>query len=1256
VTATSYVWNAAGALAGVGGWVQTTTFANNKTLIEKADLFGRTVYRKDLGDNVFGFAFDAAGRLASRSGGEAMGYVWFNTGKLASATATTGDISTNNWSSKTTTYGYDKVGNLAAEKTVDEGAEEYQYSYSNPGTGTTHYGTHQISWNVVSQNATAEYDALGRMTWWNQAASSAMPAARMEFSYDANGNIRRQLSQYSTLDASGSAVSAPDQDRWFRFDALGRVVLANGSFDPSTNQIKRGAEGTEILYDKAGQRKSAASSFAGSVTVANPDFDPLADDSEPDWEPPTIHNPYTGERVETYAYRHDGALEAVSIAQSGATVNSDGTVTVSAPPAIGALKASFTYDAMGRLKRQIDWLADGADAGYDRTLTYNAKGQVTGETVITKQGSSTFRSVIANDYVDSEGVYYLGALVSSSSTNSKLNSSGGWVNSDVPNTKTVNTIDWRDGAVVTKVAYDADTSTGSNPVFDTTYVYNASGALVSAQIDDGRRRTVTYTNDIAGQALRRKEMDYASATTGDPSEIWYRFGGKEMGYVGNNGTYETDYAQSITNRTRAPASPTSSGGAFRFGASQAEAEFGYGYDALNSYGQGSRAGGYTVRAGETLQSIAASLWGDASLWYKLAEANGLSASASLIDGQALRIPTGVIRSTHNAATFKPYDPAETLGDTNPTTPATPKPAKGSAGNKCGAFGQILLAVVAVAVTVVTAGAALSAAGLVTGGVFGATGGVSAVLGGGLLAAAGGSLPAAVAIGAASAAAGSIVSQGVGVATGIQQKFSWKGVGLAALSGAVTAGLGQSFGGDWAAAGARGAVGNAITQGIGAATGLQNKFGWAGVAAAGIGAAAGWRMGRALGNQAGSFGGRLATSSATAIANAATRSAITGESFADGIRAAIPDVIGQAIGNAIAGGIGKVIASAKRAANSVSSLTIPAAGLADGASMTQVAAIYENCSGGVQGCRATSSATVETSAQAELILLEYQDIIGFDGWKDNDFANLVNIREAIFHLRTAEYAALGKQYDPTSEIPFEELAKLGLDIPIVTDSVEALAYLVTLGEDGPGPRPALLQWNTLFDPLGTMNEQALHAEKYAFHRAYQSAVYGAPLTTIFAGDYGSFSSMKELQDAVEIEYQNQVDLGFAKGRELFANDELDPGLNDNQRLGTYMDRFARVAMRQWFVNHGVKTGRDGIAEVFVNQRLYDPVEGVRYRIPDLRVGARYFDASLQSKTIGNVQIREFFEFGNPSSVRIVLPTTHGQSYEIPWETYYHAKTI
>jgi hypothetical protein len=133
---------------------------------------------------------------------------------------------------------------------------------------------------------------------------------------------------------------------------------------------------------------------------------------------------------------------------------------------------------------------------------------------------------------------------------------------------------------------------------------------------------------------------------------------------------------------------------------------------LNSYEQGGSGGGYTVRGGDTLSGIAANLWGDAGLWYKLAEANGLSQQSGLTEGQRLTIPSGVTKNTHNASTFKPYDPADAIGETSPTNPA---PSKAAKKNKCGMFGAILLVAVAVAVTVVTAGAALAATGAVAGG-------------------------------------------------------------------------------------------------------------------------------------------------------------------------------------------------------------------------------------------------------------------------------------------------------------------------------------------------------------------------------------------------------------------------------------------------------------------------------------------------------------------------------------------------------------
>ncbi|WP_163454694.1 hypothetical protein, partial [Escherichia coli] len=75
------------------------------------------------------------------------------------------------------------------------------------------------------------------------------------------------------------------------------------------------------------------------------------------------------------------------------------------------------------------------------------------------------------------------------------------------------------------------------------------------------------------------------------------------------------------------------------------------------------------------------------------------------EGRTLTLPSGVIKSSYNATGFKPYNPAEAIGD---VTPSTPQPQAGGKKNKCGVIGMVLLAVVAIAVTVVTAGAAAAA--------------------------------------------------------------------------------------------------------------------------------------------------------------------------------------------------------------------------------------------------------------------------------------------------------------------------------------------------------------------------------------------------------------------------------------------------------------------------------------------------------------------------------------------------------------------
>ncbi len=230
-----------------------------------------------------------------------------------------------------------------------------------------------------------------------------------------------------------------------------------------------------------------------------------------------------------------------------------------------------------------------------------------------------------------------------------------------------------------------------------------------------------------------------------------------IGQIGNDGTDNVDYATTIDRNGSVDGT-----GPFREGSSSGAtfADFDQNYTAINTGSTGEAGAGsvYSVRQGDSLQSIALGIWGDASLWYMLAEANGPSASSSLSAGQSLIIPAKVAQFHNNADTFKAYDAGRAIGDVQPGSPLPV--ASAAQRGRCGIVGQILMVAVAVAVTYFTAGAA--------------TGLVGPVLGG-----------------AAAGGLGGLASQAFGTVTNIQPgKISFKGVAMAALSGAVGAGVGQ----------------------------------------------------------------------------------------------------------------------------------------------------------------------------------------------------------------------------------------------------------------------------------------------------------------------------------------------------------------------------------------------------------------------------------------------------------------------------------
>ena len=910
VTTHTFTWDANLSTANVGtlgGWTEVTTFANGRSLTEKSDFYGRVVYKNDLGSNTTNYTYDRAGRVrTSATGGLTTTFNYFNTGhhsSIVTGSATAGQTNTS-WTRETATYKYDQLGQRLTEHYKTEKAvytpEQIIYlddPYFDPYDPYEPYFPSEPEYipasyvvtTKVHKNATTTYDGLGRVTNWSEAGSATSPAASTAYKFDAVGNIRRTTATYRNLDANGNASTTINKDYWFRYDNMNRLVIDRGVRSGSTIERGHAAGGKEILYNKAGERTAVLTTnyIAGT------------------------YNQYTGflpgtftENRESYTYDLAGRLKQINVSTgtpvaetaAGSGVPSG---TIPSAPVGGTRRSTFTYDLMGRQTTQTDYQTDGTTIAYSRQASYDSANRVTSDTTNTKRGNDIFRSTTTYNY-GVGSTYALGSVVSQSSINYKNNSSSG-----APNTSTTNTFLWRDGAVQRTIQHKPNTS--QSTTYTTTFYYDGLGRLERAYVGDYYAQNVTFINDENGQIIRRDETSTANST-GAPHEVWYRFGGRQLGYVGNNGTADVTTSKSIQERQ---ATPPTTPGVFRNGATvgSSYADFANSYDPLNSYSQGAGGGSYTVNKGETLQSIAQSVYGDANLWYKIAQLNGISGNVPLSEGQRINLPTGVVRSAHNSGTVSPYNPGEAIGDLTPTTTAPPS----KKGKKCGVFGAILLAVVAIAVTVVTAGAALAATGLAAN--VGA--GIGTVLGGGLVGAAGAT--GAVVIGAGSAAVGSIVSQGLGVATGIQDKFSWKAVGLAAIGGAVSAGIGpggiaggenglfSGVGSKVLAAGLRGATTSALTQGIGLITGLQDKFNWAGVAAAGVGAAAGQAVSGLASDAGHGFAEGLGltdgayervaagvanalSGAARAIANAATRSAIEGTSFRDNIIKAIPDVV------------------------------------------------------------------------------------------------------------------------------------------------------------------------------------------------------------------------------------------------------------------------------------------------------------------------------------------------------------------------------
>jgi YD repeat-containing protein len=765
---TTYAYTYANTIAGlgnkqVGGWQKTTTDAVGRSLIDKADIFGRVTWHQDLGGHTFNYTYNAAGWLINQVGssGQNIQTDYYANGNIKSV-----------WDKALGTYAsyrYDAAGNRTFEGYV---------TLRNPSDANGGIKDYY-------QYADIEYDELNRLKRVRD------PKADIRYEYDAAGNRRHVTSTYS----DGVNGSIRTQDYWYVYDAMNRFTVTmgilstgarGGSAADTSVSIVKGTTGVAISYDLGGQRRQAANGSDGTV--------------------------------EDYSYSAEGYLADVKINN--------------------VLKSRRTLDLAGRVTYYAEYAANGSTVNYYRNTTYDKDSRVLSQSGTDGTTTNTYY-VDATDTTASQTGG--GALARSVNVNgSTITSYYAYEYWDTAKEMAVTTQGWNAALK------------GNNAYWRPGYAYHTydvNGHLAQA-IDAGADgavgnaddRTFRYINDAQGLTLMRDEI---AGTHVNRIERYYYANGVRVGDVGNDGPSRTDYVQAIAGRKTDPRK-------YKNWEPVGSADFDQNYEPVSPSYPGPTPSSYTVRNGDTLQNIARSVWGDGSLWYLIADANGLSGNEILKAGATLTLPNKITNLHNNAGTFRPYNPGEVIGDTSPTLPAAPPPPR---KKKCGGLAIIVVAVVAVVATVLTAGALAPAAVTSATAATGVTGLAAtwasgmAVLGGAGFATGG---LAAAAIGGA---VGSVAGQLTGMALGVQDKFSWGAVATAALTTALAPKI-TPFDGKsgWAIAG-NAAARSMVNQGINIVTGQQKGFSWAGVAASAIAAPVMHKVGNALFGESDPLGNR-----------------------------------------------------------------------------------------------------------------------------------------------------------------------------------------------------------------------------------------------------------------------------------------------------------------------------------------------------------------------------------------------------------------
>ncbi|MFY0678885.1 MAG: LysM peptidoglycan-binding domain-containing protein, partial [Neptuniibacter sp.] len=816
-----------------GGTVTQTWNAMGKLLTRTDQLANTTTYRYDrlgnqtseedaLGNTQYSF-YDLDGNMTQKVDGEGHSTT-YTYDVFGRKTQVTNDLG------QSITMTYDNRDRLISAEDALQKVTSYEYDGRDNRTQTTDANGH-----ISSQ----EWDGLGRVidtvTYQNGVEIHERKA------YDAYGNLVSETDGEGRetnriYGGFGRVVEEIDQggvQTFYTYDDQGRLIEENGSngkkivrtYDDagrlltvSDQSEQYGGVSTVYTYDIAGNRLSETvttpnNAHDRSVTYA---YDAIGQmvrwaDSETgmhtnyQWDAAgNMHRAFTdlnydpdaegldaNTRFIDHQYSYDGNNRIIQIDQRGELDRQFGYDAAGnrVMESSGGQITEYTFDANGRVIKAEQDSVKTADWQYDDV------GNVLQFRTFKEDG--TVASTTTKEYYENNRNYF-------------TNDDG---------QQTTLTMDNSGRITRTKLVDD-----GSTYYFD--HIYNASGleTRINARGDEVKGRTIN-TYDLSnrliqsdkGEGDQQDRAEILKFTYNNDGQILYRFHdtGEGSKITETEYAYANGYAVGETGNTEGDID----GNVTLLDTGR--------YNLMQAYGDNVPSSAitfYTVQQGDDLQSIAGAVYGNPSLWFIIAEANGLEPGAPLSEGQRLQIPNTIESGRLTADTHVLYDEGEIIGSTLPNLKSDPP-----GGGGCGQIIAIIIVVVVAVVAVY------------------ATQALAAYFAGGAKALAASTLATQIgyyaAAGAIVGAAASVVTQAAFIALGYQDSFSWKSVAAGAISGAFQ-GAAQGLG---TASAAAEAAGNTIKHAKVAARALQvagaaskqliengKITSWAGLAVAGLG--------------------------------------------------------------------------------------------------------------------------------------------------------------------------------------------------------------------------------------------------------------------------------------------------------------------------------------------------------------------------------------------------------------------------------------